>query len=1034
MNKLLQQFIHSLFRRPSSKKSGRRVRLGLEELEQRQAPATLTIGSDGHAVLSADPGETSGFILSVNMFPGLYEFSDRNSITFTGPGAGSAFANCTYVSPQPLSLTAASVANVTAKASFITSITLATGTNSDQVTIVSTAAPTTVTSTGGTDNVYIIGPITAPVHVTATAGRSNLSVYGGNRTFQTVTISDTTLSGLFAADVTYDSSAINDFNVYGNGDDITVTNTPGLLTTITPTQGEIIRVEGVGNQLDLYPKEYDVFVVSPSAAGDISIVSNNGVGQAIDGNTLIYLGSGTNSSTGAFAGTVTQPGFSAIAYADIQTVTMLPSSDLVLSGTSFSVETPDVSNQTADFVRIKVDNNVVYDAPDSFLTSLTLNGSSSPNSFDITPLPSLPINVNGGSSPGNTLDVALGGSVGGTSTVPFLTSTSSGMDSSGSYTFNNEAPISFQGIQTLTSNQTALNITATSNRTTATPGQQITYTITVRNSGVTEFFPPPPPPPPGEVEPLIINLPYMIPGLGFAGATVSDIFPPSLSDVTYTSTASAGVTGNTASGSGNIDDVVTMPDNSSITYTVTGTIAPDATGTLTNTATVTPPAYVSLFQSNTTATVSNPLGPVGNIATVQPSFAWKGVTGVSSYEICLADRTTNQTVTPTVTGTVWTPSQPLSPGDNYVWWVGAVGADGKIAWNVGQTFTIAVTANNLSGTIATLLPTFTWTNITGVTSYEMCLADRTTSQTVTSTVTGTSWTPTQPLNPGDTYVWWVASISAYGKTAWDVGQTFTIAPTGSGPSGTIATLLPTFTWNSITGVTFYEIWLTDKTTNQTVTPTVTGTSWTSTQPLNLGDNYVWWVGAGANGKIAWDIGQTFTIAVTANSLSGTIATLLPTFTWNNITGVGTYQICLTDRTTNQTVSFTVTGTSWTPPQPLNLKDTYVWWVGAIGANGNIAWDTGQTFAIAPTASGPSGTIATLLPTFTWNNVTGVTSYETWLTDQTTGLTVTAMVTGTTWTPTQALHQSDSYIWWVGAVQGNTIAWDDALHFTITILA
>jgi len=953
MNELLQQFIHSLFRRPSSKKSGRRVRLGLEELEQRQAPATLTIGSDGHAVLSSDPGETSEFILSVNLSTGLYEFSDRNFITFTGPGAGSAFANCTYVSPQPMSITAASVANVTAKASFITSITLATGTNSDQVTIESTAAPTTVSSTGGTDNVYIgAGAITAPVHVTTTAGRSNLIVSGEYVAFGAVTISDTTLSGLGPADITYDSSAINDFTVYGGGDDITVTNTPGLLSTIIPMEGGIVRIEGAGNQLNLEPAGYNVFVVSPNAAGNISIVSN-GVGQAIDGNTLIYLGSGTSSSTGTFAGTLTRPGFSAIAYADIQTVTMLPSSDLVLSGTSFSVETPEVSNLTADFVRITVDNNVVYDAPDSFLTSLTLNGSSSPNSFVVTPLPSIPINVNGGSASGNVLDAALGTSPGPVpvdvdAVNPFLTTTSNGTDSSGSYTFDNDAPIDFQGIQTLTSNQTALNITNTSNRTTAAPGQQITYTITVRNSGAVEAYGPGlgPPGPPGTVTLQWIGI-KSIPGLGFVGATISDIFPPSLTDVTYTSTACAGVTGNTASGSGNIDDVVTMPDNSSITYTVTGTIAPDATGTLTNTATVTPPAYMSLFQSNTSATVSNPLGPVGNIATVQPTFAWNGVAGVSSYEICLADRTTNQTVTPIVTGTSWTPAQLLNPGDSYVWWVGAIGPIGRITWNNSQTFTIAVTADSLSGTIATLLPTFTWKSITGVTSYEICLADRTTNQTMSLTVTGTSWTPSQPLNPGDTYVWWVASISA-------------------------------------------------------------------------------------NGKIAWDVGQKFTIAVTASSLSGTIATAFPTFTWNSITGVTSYELCLTDRTTNQTVTPTLTGTSWTPTQPLNLGDKYVWWVGAIGPNGKIAWNVGQTFRIAPTPSGPSGTIATLLPTFTWNSVIGATSDEIYLTDQTTGQTVTAMATGTTWTPPQALHQNDSYIWWVGAVQGNTIAWDDALHFTITI--
>ena len=46
------------------------------------------------------------------------------------------------------------------------------------------------------------------------------------------------------------------------------------------------------------------------------------------------------------------------------------------------------------------------------------------------------------------------------------------------------------------------------------------------------------------------------------------------------------VSGNTPSGSGNIDDTVNMTAGSSVTYTLTGVVHPSATGTLANTASV----------------------------------------------------------------------------------------------------------------------------------------------------------------------------------------------------------------------------------------------------------------------------------------------------------------------------------------------------------------------------------------------------------------------------------------------------------------
>jgi uncharacterized repeat protein (TIGR01451 family) len=83
------------------------------------------------------------------------------------------------------------------------------------------------------------------------------------------------------------------------------------------------------------------------------------------------------------------------------------------------------------------------------------------------------------------------------------------------------------------------------------------------------------------------------------GATVTDTFPASLTNVTFTSVTTNGATGNTASGSGNINDLVTLPSASTITYTVTGTVPSNApVGTLTNTATVTAP--VNTFETDTT--------------------------------------------------------------------------------------------------------------------------------------------------------------------------------------------------------------------------------------------------------------------------------------------------------------------------------------------------------------------------------------------------------------------------------------------------
>ncbi len=87
-----------------------------------------------------------------------------------------------------------------------------------------------------------------------------------------------------------------------------------------------------------------------------------------------------------------------------------------------------------------------------------------------------------------------------------------------------------------------LSVAQTDGQTNVAPGQEIEYQIVVANNGPNP----------------VVN------------AEVLDTFPASLTNVTFTSTTTTGtVSGNTPSGSGNINDLVTMGPNSSVTYTVT---------------------------------------------------------------------------------------------------------------------------------------------------------------------------------------------------------------------------------------------------------------------------------------------------------------------------------------------------------------------------------------------------------------------------------------------------------------------------------
>jgi len=109
-----------------------------------------------------------------------------------------------------------------------------------------------------------------------------------------------------------------------------------------------------------------------------------------------------------------------------------------------------------------------------------------------------------------------------------------------------------------------LKITCTDSKTTVAAGSLNTYTITVTNTGLEN-----------------VN-----------GAVVTDTFPAQLQNVSYTATGKSGATGFSA-GSGNINQSLNLPTNSSVTYKATGFINGNSGTVISNAANVSVPAGVS---------------------------------------------------------------------------------------------------------------------------------------------------------------------------------------------------------------------------------------------------------------------------------------------------------------------------------------------------------------------------------------------------------------------------------------------------------
>ncbi len=242
--------------------------------------------------------------------------------------------------------------------------------------------------------------------------------------------------------------------------------------------------------------------------------------------------------------------------------------------------------------------------------------------------------------------------------------------------------------------QADLSLSKTDGVTTATAGSSVTYTIVVSNAGPSAA----------------------------TGASAADTFPAACASVSYTSVVAGGATGNTAAGSGNINDTLNLPSGSSVTYTATCTLSGSATGTLDNTATVTAPVgVVDPNPANNSATDSDtitPSSPTGaSVSGTKTAAGTFTVGGTITYTVILtnsgpgvqADNPGNE-FTDTLPATLALVSASATSGvastaGNTVNWNGALAAAGG---------TVTITIN------ATILPSAAGTTVSnqGTISYD----------------------------------------------------------------------------------------------------------------------------------------------------------------------------------------------------------------------------------------------------------------------------------------------------------------------------
>lgn len=358
--------------------------------------------------------------------------------------------------------------------------------------------------------------------------------------------------------------------------------------------------------------------------------------------------------------------------------------------------------------------------------------------------------------------------------------------------------------------------------------------------------------------------------------------------------------------------------------------------------------------------------PSGLTTNTKPTFQWGAVDGAAYYEVWVDNVTTSQTRVLQnlyATTTSWTPTVPLTPGQDYEWWVKAIDATGNTSPVSGPTgfsvsFLETPTLASPTGSITVKNPTLTWNAVSNATGYQVWVQDAGSGATV---VNKSVTTPNLPvtLTVGRSYEWRVKALSSAGNLGfWSTPATFTInvgTPVPTAPSGSIQNARPPFSWSAAANASSYDVRLDDMTTGVSQVKRVTTLTWT---PATLipGHTYAWWVRGISSNSVAgaWAGETVFTLNPLAKPVpiapTGFIQDSTMTFSWGPVANADYYALTVKDMSAAAKVVVQnpkIIGAAWTTTTAFTVGHDYQWTVRALSNNGNTStWSDASYFTLS----------------------------------------------------------------------------------------
>ena len=296
------------------------------------------------------------------------------------------------------------------------------------------------------------------------------------------------------------------------------------------------------------------------------------------------------------------------------------------------------------------------------------------------------------------------------------------------------------------------------------------------------------------------------------------------------------------------------------------------------------------------------------------------------------------------------------------------------------------TLTSPSGTITDTTPTYTWDAVIGATWYYLWVNDSTGEKikkwyTSNSACASSlcSVTPTTALANGNGQ-WWIQTWNSHGYGPWSDGMSFNEtgaagppgAATLTSPSGTITDTTPTYTWNVVTGATWYYLWANDSTGNKvkkwyTSDSVCSGATCSATPTIALANgNGKWWIKTwNSEGSGPWSDGMSFNEtgaagppgAATLTSPSGTITDTTPTYTWDSVNGATWYFLWVNDSEGNKIKKWYTSdsacsgSTCSVTPTTVLAGGNGTWWIKTWNSEGSGPWSDGMGFNVSSGTSG-----------------------------------------------------------------------------------